>query len=185
MNIRSLSVLAVVCALVVWGVAPALGDDIQPQENVQSDQVRDASATDAQPADTSSAAGESKADQSPPAESGSVQTPPAAGGVSILDAVVCQDVVNREPVGIADVFPEQIAKVYCFCRVVGAAGESSITYNWYHGGALKASVQLPVRSPNWRTWSSKRMSPEWTGEWMVEILSSEGTALENIVFYVR
>lgn len=105
--------------------------------------------------------------------------------IMIQDAVVCQDVVDRTPVGSGDVFAKETAKVYCFCRVVGVQGESSVTHNWYYKGTLKASVKLPVRTSNWRTWSSKSMSPEWVGEWMVEILSADGTPLESIIFFIQ
>ena len=113
------------------------------------------------------------------------EAPASKAGVQIQDAVVCQDVVNREPVGSGDVFAKETPKVYCFCRVVGAQGETQITENWYYKGNLKASVELPVRSDNWRTWSSKTMDPAWTGEWMVEILSKEGTPLESIIFFIQ
>lgn len=126
----------------------------------------------------------------PPAWSAEAQNQEAATveqqtGNMIQDAVVCQDVVDRAPVGSGDVFAKETSKVYCFCRVVGVEGESSVTHNWYYKGTLKASVKLPVRSINWRTWSSKSMSPEWTGEWMVEILSADGSPLESIIFFIQ
>jgi hypothetical protein len=42
-----------------------------------------------------------------------------------------------------------------------------------------------VRTPAWRTWSSKTLLPEWTGEWMVEVLTSDGTPLESVIFFVQ
>ena len=105
--------------------------------------------------------------------------------VQIQDAVVCQDVVDRNPVGSGDVFAKETPKVFCFCRVVGAQGEAKITHNWYFKGTLKASVELNVRSDNWRTWSSKTIDPTLTGEWMVEILSEKGTPLESIIFFIQ
>lgn len=105
-------------------------------------------------------------------------------GVHLAEAVVCQDVVDRSPVGAGDVFAREVPKVYCFTRVVGGEG-TQLTYNWYYKGSLKASVKLDVRSPNYRTWSSKTMLPEWSGEWMVEILSGEGKPLESIIFYLK
>ncbi len=105
--------------------------------------------------------------------------------LQIEDAVVCQDVVDREPVGSGDVFAKESARIYCFTRVVGAAGETQITHNWYYQGNLQASVTLNVRSPNWRTWSSKAMMPEMAGEWMVEVLSADGKPMENIIFFLK
>ena len=108
-----------------------------------------------------------------------------ASDIRIKDAVICQDVVDRQPVGVSDVVAKENAKVYCFTRVVGAVGETTVTHNWYYQGTLKSSVQLTVRSPNWRTWSSKTMDPIWTGQWMVEVLSADGTPLESIIFFVQ
>jgi hypothetical protein len=109
----------------------------------------------------------------------------AASVVQIEDAVVCQDVVDRKPVGAGDQFARETPKLYCFCRVLGAQAGSQITHNWYFNGALKASVKLHVGSTNFRTWSSKTLPPGGVGEWMVEILSDDGKPLENISFVVQ
>jgi hypothetical protein len=105
-------------------------------------------------------------------------------GVQLAEAVVCQDVIDRAPVGSGDVFAKEVPKVYCFTCVVGAEG-TQLTHNWYYQGSLKASVKLNVRSSNYRTWSCKTMRPERTGEWMVEILSADGKPLESIIFFLQ
>ena len=108
-----------------------------------------------------------------------------AQDIQVSQAVVCQDVVDRMPVGAVDVFPAGTERVFCFTHIVGSPGATEITHNWYYQGNLKASVVLPVRNANWRTWSSKTLLPEWTGEWMVEVLSKDGTPLESIIFFVQ
>ncbi|MFO7715261.1 DUF2914 domain-containing protein [Desulfosarcina sp.] len=105
--------------------------------------------------------------------------------VTVAQVVVCRDVVDRMPVGSSDVMPAGTERVFCYTRINGAQGETTITHNWYYKGALKASVVLPVRTSDWRTWSSKNLLPEWTGEWMVEVLSKDGAPLESIVFFVK
>jgi hypothetical protein len=105
--------------------------------------------------------------------------------ITIAQAVVCKEVVDRMPVGSGDVIPAGTERVFCFTRIVGAQNETEITHNWYYKGALKASVVLPVRTSEWRTWSSKTLLPEWTGEWMVEVLSKDGTPLESLIFFVQ
>lgn len=110
---------------------------------------------------------------------------PATGTIHIEDAVVCRDVVDRQPVGSADILPKESEKLYCFTRVVGAVGHTRIVHNWYHQGTLTSSVTLPVRSPNWRTWSAKSKEEPWVGEWMVEVLSEDGAPLESIIFFVQ
>lgn len=123
---------------------------------------------------------ENQAQEAPPEEAA-----PEQSAIQIKDPTVSLDVVDRSPVGSGDVFPKETAKLYCYTRVVGAVGETQVTHNWYHQGTLKSSVKLSVRTNNWRTWSSKTMTPEWTGEWMVEILSEEGTPLESIIFFME
>ncbi|MBC2711937.1 MAG: DUF2914 domain-containing protein [Desulfosarcina sp.] len=105
--------------------------------------------------------------------------------ITVTQTVVCQEVVDRMPVGSGDVIPAGTKRVFCFTRIDGAQGETEITHNWYYKGTLKASVVLPVRASKWRTWSSKNMLQEWTGEWMVEVLSKDGTPLESIIFFVQ
>ena len=75
--------------------------------------------------------------------------------LTVARAVVCQEIVDRVPVGSGDVFPAGTERIFCHTEIVGAEGESEVTHNWYYKGALKASVVLPVRAGKWRTWSSK------------------------------
>lgn len=103
----------------------------------------------------------------------------------IEDAVICQDVVDRTPIGSGEVFAKEVSKLFCFTKVTGALSNTNITHNWYHKGILKASIILPVKSKSWRTYSSKRIVPEFKGEWMVEIISPNGVALESIIFFIR
>jgi hypothetical protein len=105
--------------------------------------------------------------------------------VSVQDAAICQEVVDRTPMGTGDVFSPDVPELYCFTRIVGAQQDTEVTHNWYYRGNLMASVVLPVGSASWRTWSKKSMSPDMAGEWMVEILSQEGVPLESIIFFLQ
>ena len=115
----------------------------------------------------------------------STGTKTSAGSIHIEDAAICRAVLDRQPVGSANVLPKESEKLYCFTRVVGAVGHTHIVHNWYHEGTLTSSVTLPVRSPNWRTWSAKVKEEPWAGEWMVEMLSEDGAPLESIIFFVQ
>ncbi|MGD9188907.1 MAG: DUF2914 domain-containing protein [Desulfobacteraceae bacterium] len=161
MKVRRLGIVLIALSVLVWLTAPAWCQE-------QTAEQPAAAQTEAPAAD------QTQADQ-----------PAAQPAIQIEDAVVSQDVVDRAPVGSGEVMAKESERVYCFTRVVGAEGETKITHNWYYKGALKASVVLDVRSPNWRTWSTKTLKPEWVGEWMVEILSEDGTPLESIIFFVQ
>ena len=105
--------------------------------------------------------------------------------LSIQEGVMCLDVVDRVPVGTGDIFPKEVPKLFCFTKVLGAQTPTTITHIWYHNGALESKVTLPVNSVSWRTWSSLMMTPEKAGEWMVEIVTEDGIALESIIFLIR
>lgn len=106
-------------------------------------------------------------------------------GINVTQAVICREVVDRSPVGIDTVFPEGTERVFCYTRIDGSVGDTEITHNWYYQGSLKASVELPVRSLAWRTWSAKSLNPDWTGEWMVEVLDQDGTPIERLTFSIQ
>jgi len=42
-----------------------------------------------------------------------------------------------------------------------------------------------VGSIDWRTFSSKRILPQYTGEWRVEIISQDGALLKKISFVLE
>jgi hypothetical protein len=93
-------------------------------------------------------------------------------------------VENREIVNPGTSFPADVGQVFCFTRISGAEDETTITHIWYLDGVEMASVDLPVRGTNWRTWSSKTIFSDWTGEWSVDVLDAEGNLLMSKTFTV-
>jgi len=103
-------------------------------------------------------------------------------GLEVAEGVITTRVEQRQPVEIIDHLPADIGRVYCFTRVTGAVGDEASTHVWLRNGKEMARVELSVRSNNWRTWSSKRVLPEWQGEWTVKVLDSAGNELATIPF---
>ena len=95
------------------------------------------------------------------------------------------DRASRELVGEATSFPAGTATVYCRTRVVGATEPATITHVWYRDGKSMAHVELPVKSASWRTYSSKRLLPDWTGTWEVRVLDEAGNLLRAETFTVE
>jgi hypothetical protein len=101
-----------------------------------------------------------------------------------LETQFCKAVEERMPVNPADTFSSDVEKVYLWCLVTGAKDSTSLTFVWSRDGEEMASVDLPVKSEYWRTWTSKNIKPEWTGQWEVKILDSEGQILKSAAFTV-
>ena len=101
-----------------------------------------------------------------------------------VEVQVCSAILERLPVDTVDIFPEGTEQLFAWCHVIGAIDSISIWIDWYHGDELKAEVELPIKSSNWRTWSSKRLLAGWTGEWEVRVLDAERNVLRSVSFYV-
>ncbi len=95
------------------------------------------------------------------------------------------DAETRAVVGRATAFDPQIEKIYCFTRVKGMVPPGSVTHAWYLDGKTMARVELNVGSGNWRTWSNKRIRPDWTGNWEVKVLAANGQVLASGEFVVQ
>ncbi len=102
-----------------------------------------------------------------------------------VTASICEGIEEREPVDKGESFTAQVGKLYCHTLVEGAEDSTAVTHIWYHGEKEMAKVTLPVRSSHWRTWSSKRIIPQWTGWWRVDVLSEEGDTLASAYFVIK
>ena len=108
-----------------------------------------------------------------------------AAGMSVAQGVITTQVADRAPVDAVETYPASVGKLYCFTHLVGAAAPTTVTHVWYRGDQEMARVVLPVRSADWRTWSSKRILPGWTGSWRVEVLDAAGQVLQTIPFTLQ
>jgi len=101
-----------------------------------------------------------------------------------VEAAVCTAVEERLPVGTADVFPAEVGQVYFWTKVEGLQDTTMIKHVWYYKGDEIATVQLPVRSSSWRTYSYKTIPPEWSGDWVVKVVDADGEVLKAVPFKV-
>lgn len=113
----------------------------------------------------------------------SVALPVAA--LEVHPAVITTAVIDREPVDSVEVYPIQDGLLYCYTRILGASEPTAVTHAWYRGDQLMSRVELPVKSPDWRTWSAKRMLADWEGDWRVDILNADGRVLTSTRFQLR
>jgi hypothetical protein len=107
---------------------------------------------------------------------------PATAQAPTVEAEIATQVVDRMPEGGAQSFPAEVGELYCWMRVTGAEG-TTIHHVWIHGES-EFSVPLTIGGSPWRTWSSKVIPAEWSGEWRVEIRDDTGNLLEAMSFTV-
>ena len=87
-------------------------------------------------------------------------------------------VVNREPTDDVVMLSSNTDKIFYFSELSNLKGHQ-ISHRWLHQGKLMAEVTFAVKSDRWRVFSSKKIRPDWTGEWAVELVDEKGNALET------
>jgi hypothetical protein len=106
-------------------------------------------------------------------------------GLTIARLVVGTGVDNREPVGVAEVFPASTEKVYCFLEATGIAKDTEVSFVWFYGEKEMLKISLPVKmGSRWRTNASKNLGG-LKGEWKVEIRDPDGNLLKDTKFKVE
>lgn len=104
--------------------------------------------------------------------------------LEVEDASITTRIVKRAPIDSLNTVPADVDKLYCFTRITGATEDTWVTHVWYCEDKELTRVRLPVNSLNWRTWSSKRVMPQWKGAWRVEVLDNEGQPLLIVPFSI-
>ena len=99
------------------------------------------------------------------------------------ELAVCTSIVERTPQGTDTTFAIAAGSLYCWSRITGSSGETTVTHVWLHNGEVLAQVPLPVRSSSWRCWSQKNLYG-MTGSWEVKVIDSTGNTLGRVSFSV-
>jgi hypothetical protein len=103
----------------------------------------------------------------------------------VKEQIICTSVKDRKPVGADTVFSNELERLYCFTRILGAAKPTEIYHVWYHDNKEKSKTKLNVKGVTWRTWSTKRLAKSLTGQWRVDVVSATGKVIASKKFMVK
>ncbi len=106
-------------------------------------------------------------------------------GLIVETIQICTSVEDRAPVAEGSVFTGDVERLYCFTGIKNSGETTKVVHVWYYKDKEMTRVQLAVGTPTWRTWSSKRILPSWTGEWRVDVLSADGDVLASKTFEIK
>jgi len=104
--------------------------------------------------------------------------------LKIERVAVSTGVENRQPVGESDTFADSVGTLFCYTEIRGMGDSTTVSHVWYHGENRRADVKLNVRGYRWRTWSTKVIQKDWTGDWRVDIVSADGKILKSKRFRI-
>ncbi len=104
--------------------------------------------------------------------------------LNLEEIAICNAIEDRQPSGVGTVFSNDLEKIYCFTKITGAEDTTSVNHVWYMGDTQLASVNLPIKSASWRTWSSKTIGMS-LGKGHVEIVTEGGDVLGKAEFEIQ
>ena len=120
-------------------------------------------------------------DRSPDAEN-----PESKPFIRTSETTVCRSISNMQPVEAGNVFPADVGTLWLFTKIQRRGEPSAfITHVWYYGAREMARVKLTVKGAQWRTYSSKIISPIWKGKWRVEVLSDLNETIKTVAFQIQ
>jgi len=106
-------------------------------------------------------------------------------GFQIKRMVLCEKIIDREPVAIGDTFSAATKKIYSFLEAGNIEQDTMVSFVWYFENKELARVSLPLsEGRRWRTYSSKKIAG-LKGEWKVELQDSSGIVLNTLSFKVQ
>jgi len=98
--------------------------------------------------------------------------------IAISNNVLSQRIDQRQPVDLLNSpIPKYIREVVFFTEISQANGQD-IYHRWRTDNEILSTIKLPIKSDKYRTWSSKKMSSAWQGQWYVEVLDYN----KNVIF---
>lgn len=103
----------------------------------------------------------------------SAQTASEKSELSVARAAIALNIKDLEPENAGDTFPPEVKRLYCFTHIKGSSGAAEIQHRWYWNDDLMGIVNLPIKSPNYRTYSAKTIPEGMTGEWRVAVVDSK------------
>jgi hypothetical protein len=105
--------------------------------------------------------------------------------ITVEDIQICTSVADRQPVGADTSFTKDIGQLYCFTKLSSDQDTATIFHVWYYNDKEMFKVELNTKAKTWRTWSNKKILDTWTGEWRVDVLSSDGKVLISKQFTIK
>ncbi|MFH1351277.1 MAG: DUF2914 domain-containing protein [Pseudomonadota bacterium] len=108
----------------------------------------------------------------------------ASQGLTIVQAVMCEEIKENSPHNQAVVFSITVGRVHCFTSFDPVPEKTSIYHNWYSRDKLNTRIKLSLQPPRWATFSRIQLREADTGPWRVDITDEKGKILQVLRFNI-
>ena len=104
--------------------------------------------------------------------------------LQLTQALMCEDVLNNEPLNPTVAFSASREKAICYTTFDPVMQKTAIFHNWFHRDVPSARIQLILNPPRWSTYSSIQLRKTDIGPWRVEITDEKGKVFGVLRFSV-
>ena len=119
-----------------------------------------------------------------PAEAESPADVAPSGKLTLVQAVVCEQVDGLSPKNPAVAFPMELGEVICFTAFDPVPEATVIYHQWYFHGEPSSRIRLRLKPPRWSTFSRIQLRPGDAGPWRVQVLDADERPLATLRFSV-
>ena len=103
---------------------------------------------------------------------------PAGDSAYVARSAFTRQIVEREPVERLDTLFTDVTRIFYFTELRNLQGDT-VRHRWHYRDRVVAEIPFAVQGPRWRVWSSKRLTPERTGPWRVQVVDARGRVLQE------
>ena len=104
--------------------------------------------------------------------------------LTLVRAVVCEEMKDGRPLNQAIVFPVGVGKVVCYTDFDPVPKKTVVYHNWYRKDELNTKIRLVLQPPRWATYSTIQLREIDKGPWRIEITDQEEQVLGILRFSI-
>ncbi len=104
--------------------------------------------------------------------------------LTLVNAVMCEDLKNLEPDNEMVVFSVAHGSVICFTAFDPVPEKTVVHHNWFKRDQSEKKLKLTLKPPKWSSFSKIKIRNMDVGPWRVEITDSEGKIFKTLRFSV-
>jgi len=108
----------------------------------------------------------------------------SANKLSLIQALICEDMKDGIPTNPAVAFSISAGKIYCYTLFDQIPEDTVVYHHWFFRDKPSARIRLTLKSPRWSTYSSIQLREADKGPWRVEISDAGGRVLKTLRFSV-
>ena len=108
----------------------------------------------------------------------------STGKILLVQAVMCEDMLDLVPRNPTTVFFFVLRKAICFTSFDPVIEKTIVFHQWFHRDQNSAKMKLTLNPPRWSAYSSIQLRAEDIGPWRVEVTDAQGHILDILRFSI-